>query len=726
MSDRFVGQHSWVGFGVVVSVAFVFGMAGVAGAMAGAAVQQGDASVISYGERVTAEIDRGDPTTLTAPARGDERTGTWYYEPVRFSGSAGDLVNATLTARGTDTVLVLENPDGETVVVNDDGGPGENSRLVYRLEESGEYTLRVTSRNPLTTSAYSLSLSRVADYQPDPNSIGVGEVKVGGLTEADARAAAVDGHHDNLSFDIDRGRPIGVHLDTPARSAVRLYGPTGALIASDVAEEPGESAAFVTELPYGGEYNVTVSTADDAVPTPYRLAVTDETEADVTLSQDERQARDRSQTEDTEVEWAALNTTTAYVGTPIRVRAAITNTGGAEGQLDWSLLADDERIGQASRAVTYTDTEVVTLGGRLDEPGQYTVFVDSTPVGVVTALPRPEADLSVTTDGATTRGVVSNASAGSTFDIPLANGESGDAVFERVSLGFDEATRRLVVSAGPPATGETDEGARPPPLPRGADRLGGLTVATERAVPSGTVGNVTTVVTVDGDALEEPETGQVYAHAEGATWESVRTTLVNGSGERYRYRASADGVGEFAVAATRPVFEVRNVSVSERAVRVGTTIDATATVTNVGQRPGSHAVLLATSNGQFTSESVTLAPEEATTVRFRSTFDESGTYSLYLGNGTEPVTVNVARGAPNETAPADPTTATTAATATTDGEPTTDAETTTATVVETRAEPAARAGTRTDGQAATTPPPAVVGAASGVLLLCGLLLWWRG
>lgn len=723
MSNRSVGRYVSVGLGVVLSVAFAFGVAGVAGAMGGDTVQQGDASVISYGEQKTAAIDRGDPTALTAPARGDERTGTWYYEPVRFSGSAGDLINATLTARGTDTVLVLENPDGETVAVNDDGGPGDNSRLVYRLEESGEYTLRVTSRDPLTTSAYSLSLSRVADYQPDPTSIGVGEVEIGGVTETDARAAAVDGHHDNLSFDVNRGQRIGVQLDTPARSAVRLYGPTGALIASDVADEPGESAAFVTDLPYGGGYSVTVSTAGDAVPTPYRLAVTDETEEEVTLSQDERQARDRSQTDDTAVEWAALNTTTAYAGTPVRVRAAITNTGGADGQLDWSLLADDERIGQESQAITYTDTEIVTFSGRLDEPGQYTVFVDSTPVGVVTVLPRPEADLSVTANGGTTRGVVTNASAGSTFEVPLAGGESGDATFERLSLGIDESTRRLVVSAGPSAaTGDTDEDARTPPLPRGADRLGGLTVSAERAVPPATVGNVTMTFTVGADALaDDPETVRMYARGEGVAWTDVRATLVDGSGERYRYRASTDGMGQFAVAAARPVFEVRNVSVGERTVRPGSTVTATATVTNVGQQPGSHAVLLATSNGQFTSESVSLAPEEATTVRFQAGFNESGTYSMYIGNGTEPVTVNVTQGPSNGTTPADSVTATTASTATT-----TASATATATVTETRAEPAERPGTGAEAPAATSPPPAVVGAASGVLLLSGLLLWWRG
>ena len=110
-------------------------------------VQQ-DVRNIGYGETVTGRLDDSDPSGR----RGN-------YEPITFQGSAGDVITIDMVSDG-DTYLILDGPDGNEVIRDDDGGSGFDSRIeAFTLEESGEYTIIATSFSTYSTFDYRLSLS---------------------------------------------------------------------------------------------------------------------------------------------------------------------------------------------------------------------------------------------------------------------------------------------------------------------------------------------------------------------------------------------------------------------------------------------------------------------------------------------------------------------------------------------------------------------------------------
>jgi hypothetical protein len=116
-----------------------------------------DLRSISYGETGYGTVDTHDPSGY----RG-------YYEPVTFSGDAGDEVTISMHSGGGDTYLLLVGPSGNVIAENDDYS-GYDSRVIVTLPESGQYTIIATSFDSAATFDYSLSVS--VD-QPDlPNKI---------------------------------------------------------------------------------------------------------------------------------------------------------------------------------------------------------------------------------------------------------------------------------------------------------------------------------------------------------------------------------------------------------------------------------------------------------------------------------------------------------------------------------------------------------------------------
>lgn len=71
-------------------------------------------------------------------------------------------------ANQLDTYLRLENPGGEQVAEDDDGGGFPDARIVYRAPKSGDYTIICTTFAPGATGKFTLTIKDLNGRQPDP------------------------------------------------------------------------------------------------------------------------------------------------------------------------------------------------------------------------------------------------------------------------------------------------------------------------------------------------------------------------------------------------------------------------------------------------------------------------------------------------------------------------------------------------------------------------------
>ena len=92
---------------------------------------------------LTPILDREDRTTPTDPRyqNGAVSQGPHKEYPVQFKAGQTCIItlDTTQPGGGFDPYLVLEGPGGDVVAQNDDGGQGNNSRIVHRSKRGGEY-----------------------------------------------------------------------------------------------------------------------------------------------------------------------------------------------------------------------------------------------------------------------------------------------------------------------------------------------------------------------------------------------------------------------------------------------------------------------------------------------------------------------------------------------------------------------------------------------------------
>jgi hypothetical protein len=115
-------------------------------------------SSISCGQVTTGELTVAD---CTSSPRGDG----YLAEVLEFDVSSGTGLVIDASWQGLDGYLYLENPDGQVVAENDDGGSG--SRIEYTAFESGVYSLWVTSFQRNAVGGFSVELVCGSPLAPD-------------------------------------------------------------------------------------------------------------------------------------------------------------------------------------------------------------------------------------------------------------------------------------------------------------------------------------------------------------------------------------------------------------------------------------------------------------------------------------------------------------------------------------------------------------------------------
>jgi uncharacterized membrane protein len=83
-----------------------------------------------------------------------------------------------------------------------------------------------------------------------------------------------------------------------------------------------------------------------------------------------------------------------------------------------------------------------------------------------------------------------------------------------------------------------------------------------------------------------------------------------------------------------PVFAVTDGSVSATQITPGESIDATATIANSGDQPGTFTAELAINGVVYQTQTVEIAPGEETTVTFTQSFPSKGTYRVGISDTT--------------------------------------------------------------------------------------------
>ena len=219
----------------------------------GSFAEPGASAVIALGETRQGRLEDGD----LRGARGLEDHWT-------FAGRAGQGVRIDAMSSVFDSYLVLLH-DGAVVDSNDDGGEGQNARIVTVLPEAGTYTAVVSAYGGDEAGGrYALQLTPLVGPPPAPGRTGriafgeraVGRLEAGDVTRADG------GYQDLWEFDARGGEDVIVELRSVAfDSYLELYGPDSTLVAEDddgLGE--GTNSEITAHLLRGGRYRLVVRT----------------------------------------------------------------------------------------------------------------------------------------------------------------------------------------------------------------------------------------------------------------------------------------------------------------------------------------------------------------------------------------------------------------------------------------------------------------------------------
>jgi hypothetical protein len=97
-------------------------------------------------------------------------TNDYFLDSYTITGNAGDRVAIAMQAEFDTLLEVGRTVDGEfqQMFMDDDGGDGLNSRLVFTFPETGTYTVRARTFGADTTGSYTIEVSELAPPPPPP------------------------------------------------------------------------------------------------------------------------------------------------------------------------------------------------------------------------------------------------------------------------------------------------------------------------------------------------------------------------------------------------------------------------------------------------------------------------------------------------------------------------------------------------------------------------------
>ncbi len=214
----------------------------------------GVAAAIASGETREGRLETGDPTGR----RGLEDRWT-------FTGREGQMARVDVVSSAFDSYATLLR-DGIPVDSNDDGGDGNDARLVTILPATGTYTVVVTSYSQSSGGGrYTVSLS-ITDAPA-----GAGRVEsirpgraVSGRLEPGDRPRSGGGYQDTWEFDARANQDVVIEMRSgDFDTYLELRDPSGALVAENDDGGDGTNSLIVARTDRAGRYRITARSFGD-------------------------------------------------------------------------------------------------------------------------------------------------------------------------------------------------------------------------------------------------------------------------------------------------------------------------------------------------------------------------------------------------------------------------------------------------------------------------------
>ncbi|MFM7736140.1 MAG: PPC domain-containing protein [Alphaproteobacteria bacterium] len=213
---------------------------------------------IAAGDHVTGDLSFGDCASLRSQ-QGDLYT---------FEGEAGQVVTIELASGSFDAWLALFGHGGNLLAENDDAGATPDSRIEFRLENSGTFTIWATSYSGVATGPYALDLAATAACPSTPIARGQGIDATLGQGGCPSWLSRFD---DFYEFEAEAGEQVKIRLRSNVFSgSVRLVDPTGVPLASGDARTASE-VVIEARTDVTGTHRIVVSSLKSGATGPYRV-----------------------------------------------------------------------------------------------------------------------------------------------------------------------------------------------------------------------------------------------------------------------------------------------------------------------------------------------------------------------------------------------------------------------------------------------------------------------
>ncbi len=144
-----------------------------------------------------------------------------------------------------DTFMILRNPFGQVVRVNDDGGPGLNSRFVFTPLVSGTFQLHATSFSPSATGAYHLRVDRSGGFLLN---------RQGDLSFNDPKVAGR--HQKFFSVFLQANRQYVIEMNSPHFDTFLKLMKNGVVLRQNDDSGPGRNSRIVFTPSVSGPYTL--------------------------------------------------------------------------------------------------------------------------------------------------------------------------------------------------------------------------------------------------------------------------------------------------------------------------------------------------------------------------------------------------------------------------------------------------------------------------------------
>lgn len=207
---------------------------------------------------------------------------------------------------------------------------------------------------------------------------------------------------------------------------------------------------------------------------------------------------------------------------------------------------------------------------------------------------------------------------------------------ENVSQGEINVTAREL-SRETPIRSTTDLAAnhRAFTIETGSVPVGVVTV--EHTVPDDSISKATFEFSIRKDFLASRNvtTDEVALFRDESTgWNELPTTQVGENSTHYRFEAESPGFSRFVIGTTRPVFDVRTVSLDRDTIALGESATVTVTVENVGGVAGSYEASLLVDGDAHDTQTVSVPARSDESLTFDVSPSATGSYELAVSNRT--------------------------------------------------------------------------------------------